>query len=171
MTLADAADALTPPDPPQPFAESVADAFAALAQQRQSELTRAIKVPRYTPPIGVLVRPISEDEFNDSLKQRAKAGSDYRVLHGADLLARACKGIFLLVGTRRVALNPDDPDGDWPTFGIGLQPFLGFNAGDEAVMWVRALFRTDADVISAAEELVSWSGYANAEVREQLAGE
>jgi hypothetical protein len=171
--LEQAAVALAPqPGPPPPPDATVADAFAALAVQVREEVSRPIRVPRYDPPVWVQVRPLSEEEYSTSLSGRtAQPDHRFRVLHAADLLVRACTGIFLTVGDRKVALNPHDPDGPWPTFSVDLQPFLGVDAGDEAVDWVLALFRTEPDVIAAAEELVRWSGYGNAQVKEQLAGE
>lgn len=172
--LDDAGQALQPqPGPPPPPDEAVADAFARLEAQARAEITRSIRVPRWDPPIGIKVRPLTEDEYVDSLRTRDGAQTaGKRLLHAADLLARACIGIFLQVGKdRRVALNPEDPDGEWPTFGAGLRPFLGRDCGDEAASWVIGLFRTEPDVIAAADELVAWSGYGNKQVKERLAGE
>lgn len=167
---------LAPPAPPPP-AGSVLDQIDQLVAQAQDDVELVIRAPGYSPPLWLSCRPLSEEEYQESLRRHTtpgrggKVAADWRVWHATDLVVRACQGIFIAHEGRRYAPIPGAADGPLPTFGAALQPFLGIDAGDQATLWARAFFRCDGRLIAFADELVARSGYGDRAVKELLEGE
>lgn len=146
--------------------------LTSLRARRQAavkELHADLEVPRLDPPVYVRFRPVTQAETETVTKRFAKSkDKDKTVLINAVLLAQACQGVFEVIDGEEVSIDDQDRHGDWPKFDDTLAELLGVEA-TKASDVVRALYLTDADVISTAVKLAEWSGF-NLEAIEERSG-
>lgn len=153
------------------------DALTHLAQRRDEivdEQVLDLPIPRWeNPEIHVLYKPTEHEVVRKNGMAVAKAKSNVsetELNQAASLLAWSCTGIYALVDGERYSLNAAAPKGELTRFDDDLADNLGISGAPTRSI-VRKLFVTDADLLSASNKLIAWSGYADQEVDEALSGE
>lgn len=122
-------------------------------------LTFDLEVPRLDPPVYVRYKAVSQrrvEEIGRLVDRRRE--KDKTVVFNATVLADACQGIFEVIDGEKVSVDHEDRGGDWPKFDQRLAELLGVRA-KKAVELVRVLYKTDGDLITAAQKLVELSGF------------
>jgi len=129
------------------------------------------RVPRLDPPVFVRFKPIPSAKIDQLNVQMSKSKDpDKTAVMNARAVAHSCIGIFEKVDGENVSIDTDHPDEDWPVFDGRLAELLGVPDTGRPEDLVRALYLTDGDVIKAATELTTWSGYAERDEDEEFAG-
>lgn len=153
--------------------------------RRRDEIIKAqvldIRVPRWTDPVIVVkCRPVEHPQIRGLLmrveKAKPKDRAEAEVDANADLLIRGCIAIVAILDDgKEYSLRPGDPHGEPTLFdedlahNFGLHDRLGRKPTARDV--VRALFITDADIITAANSLAEFSGYKTQDADDELVGE
>ncbi len=149
-----------------------------LAKRREEILAEQILdlgVPRWDDPdIHVLYKPLSHEVIRKTFRRVEKAKPAERdrveVEANADLLVKACTGIYALIDDERYSLRPGDEKGELTTFDEDLAENLGVE-DRRAISVCRALFFTDGDMLQHVIQLQRFSGYAEDDTDRQLEGE
>lgn len=130
------------------------------------------RVPRLDPPVFVRFKPLTGARIEQINKAAEKSKDpDASTIGNATALADACVGIFEVVDGRKVSIDPDGAEDDWPRFDARLAGLLGLPEGiTSASTIVRALYLTDGDITSEAGAVTAWSGFAGEEALEEFAG-
>jgi len=93
----------------------------------------------------------------------------------ADILIRGCVGVVAIVDGKEYSLRPGDENGEPTKFDQDLAENLGVEGiggrPPTARQVVRSLFLTDGDILSAASEVIRFSGYREAEADSTILGE
>jgi len=152
--------------------------------RRRNEIIQAqvleLRVPRWTDPVIIVkCRPVEHAQIRGLLmrveKTKPKDRAEAEVEANADLLIRGCIGIVAVLDDHEYSLRPGDPHGEPTLFDDDLARNLGLHDGlgrkPTARDVVRALFITDADIISAANSLAEFSGYKTQDADDEIAGE
>lgn len=139
--------------------------LASLRERREVAVSKLFTdrvVPRLEPAtVWVRYKPIPQRRIEAANKQAAASkDKDRDVIANAAVLAEACLGVFEDLDGKLVSIDPEDRDGDWPTFNDRLAELLGVRAGKAGDI-VRGLYLTDGDVISTVREVVKWSGFVD----------
>lgn len=162
---------LTPPETGEvPAAEgSVLATLRERREQAVAALHKDLRVPRLEPPVYVRFRPISQPAIEQANKRAsASKADDAATAANAAVLAGACIGVFEVdEDGAEVSVDPDNAT--WPQFDKRLARLLGVKAGKAADV-VRALYLTDGDVIATVTKLAEWSGFNEAELERDAAG-
>lgn len=138
--------------------------------------TLDLQVPRWDDPeIIVQYQPLEHEVIRRAQTALEKAPKGKRgqaeVDGNVDLLVRACVAVVARIDEQEYSLRPGDPKGEPTTFDPDLAQNLGMHEGATARQVVKYLFITDGDIISAAQELIRWSGYRETEADEHIVGE
>jgi hypothetical protein len=91
-----------------------------------------------------------------------------------DLLIKGCVAVFARLpgDDRAYSLREGDWEGEPTTFDVDLARNLGLDHdGVTARETVKALFITEGDIISHAQELIDFSGYRESEADDGVSGE
>lgn len=124
-----------------------------------------LPVPRWTDPeIFVRYHPLDHPTIRriqgqvDRVPAKDKAAAE--VASHMDILIRACEAVYARLGDEKFSLRPDDPRGSLTKFDPDLADNLGLPEDDRSARaTVRALFLTDGDIISTANQVIKFSGY------------
>lgn len=158
-------------------------ALFSLKERRQEVLEEQIlhlPVPRWeNPAIVVKYKPVEHSFIRAAQERVRKASNDKKaeveLLSNADMLIRGCVAVVAVVDGKEYSLRPGDEHGEPTRFDQDLAENLGVEGiGDKpptARQVVRSLFITDGDILSAANEVVKFSGYREAEADSALVGE
>lgn len=157
--------------------------LSSLKERRQQVLEEQVlrlPVPRWNDPsIVVKYKPVDHSFIRQAQGRVEKANkdrqADVEVEANADILIRGCVGVVAVIDGKEYSLRPGDEDGE-PTL---FDPDLAENLGVEGIggkpptarKVLRSLFITDGDVLSAATELIKFSGYREAEADSTILGE
>lgn len=170
--------------PPVPAVATVSAADGsplADLRSRRAKLIEALwvdlEVPRWAddggPSIWVRYKPIGPGFVTATVEKRFKAkgtlGKDWLDYAHADVLIEACVGVFAKDGDATYSLRPADPDGEWTKFDPDLAASLGLDT-KMAVDVVRALYLTSADLKTAVDQLIDWSGQESARADKDAQG-
>jgi hypothetical protein len=167
-----------PPPPPtarpvHPGSEQSRLQKAIQAARQKRHLDRAVTE---LPQIVVSYRTVGEDEREKIVEKYSKGGRTppaVRYLINAEILAKACIGIFEIVdGEQHTRGDFLDADGeDALTFSDErFQEIVGATVGSSTSA-VRALYGTDnGDVIGLGDELMQFSGFMGPELAEAIRG-
>lgn len=157
--------------------------LGSLKERRQEVLEKQVlrlPVPRWDDPvIVVMYKPVDHSLIRLAQGKVEKAGRDKQaeveVESNADILIRGCVGVVAVVDGKEYSLRPDDENGEPTRFDKDLAENLGVEgAGGKpptARQVVRSLFITDGDILSAASEVIKFSGYRDAEADSVVLGE
>lgn len=149
-------------------------------QQVLEEQVLRLPVPRWEDPVIVVhYGPVEHTFIKAAQTRMEKAGNDKKadaeVDANADILIRGCKAVVAVVDGKEYSLRPDDPEGEPTVFDQDLAENLGVaGVGGKpptARQVVRALFITQGDILSAANELIKFSGYRETEADAAIVGE
>lgn len=154
-------------------------ALGQLKERREQIFTKQVltlPVPRWEDPvIKVRYRPVPHDLIRNAQRrvERTKKNAQAKEeLYGnMDLLIKSCVGVVAVIDGQEYSLWPNEPKGELTTFDADLAENLGLPNGATARQVVQALFITDGDILSQAQELVEWSGYRETEADDELEGE
>lgn len=112
-------------------------------------------------------RPMDDRRAKRVSKKHTKAKDDEADLrYNASLIGEFCVGIYRKVNGEEVNVDPDDPDGEWPTFGS-----IAADENVNVIEVVRQVFVTDGSIHSCSQALSEWSDYRKAEEAETDLGE
>lgn len=157
--------------------------LSSLKERRQQVLEQQIlrlPVPRWEDPVIVVhYKPVEHSFIRGAQERVKKAGTDKKadveIDANADMLIRGCVGVVAIVDGKEYSLRPGDEEGEPTRFDADLAENLGIEgAGGKpptARAVVRSLFITDGDILSAANELVKFSGYRETEADAAVVGE
>lgn len=144
-------------------------------QQVLKEQILSLPVPRWSDPaIVVKYQPVPHAFIRKAQSRLEKATKERRaeleIEANADILIHGCVAVVAVLDGREYSLRPGDPEGEPTTFDADLAENLGVE-GSSARKVLRALFLTDGDIMSAATELIKFSGYRETEADAELLGE
>lgn len=153
--------------------------LASLKERRQEviqEQVLRLPVPRWSnPEIVVLYKPVEHHIIRAAQDRVQKAPKDKKYaleLDGnADLLVRGCIGVVAVIDGQDYSLREGDPTGEPTRFDPDLAANLGLDDNATARAVVKALFITEGDILSAAQSLITWSGWRETEADTSLQGE
>lgn len=157
--------------------------LSSLKERREEVLAEQVlrlPVPRWNDPVIIVkYKPVPHGFIRAGQQRVEKASarqkSEIEVDANADILINGCVGVMAVVDGREYSLRPDDPNGDLTLFDEDLAENLGVEGvggrPPTARSVVRALFLTDGDILSAAGEIVKFSGYRETEADSDLSGE
>lgn len=157
--------------------------LSSLKERRQQVLEEQIlrlPVPRWDDPvIVVLYKPVDHGFIRGSQKRVEKASkdrqADVELEANADILIRGCVGVVGVIDGRDFSLRPNDPYGEPTVFDADLAENLGLEGiggkPPTARRVLQNLFITDGDILSAATEVIKFSGYREAEADSTILGE
>lgn len=157
--------------------------LSSLKERRQQVLEQQVlrlPVPRWDDPvIVVMYKPVEHGFIKAAQTRVEKAGADKKadveLEANADILIRGCTGVVAVVDGTEYSLRPGDEGGEPTVFDKDLAENLGVEGvgGKPATarQVVRSLFITDGDILSAANELIKFSGYRETEADAALVGE
>lgn len=161
-----------------------ASSILSSLKERRKEVLEAqvlrLAVPRWEDPVIVIMYKPVEHGFIKSVQTRVeKAKADRRaeveVEANVDILIRGCLGVVAIVDGKEYSLRPGDEEGEPTVFDADLAENLGVDGvggkSPTARQVVRELFITDGDILSAANELIKFSGYQETEADSALVGE
>lgn len=158
----------------QPVPAADGSELSSLRSRRarvREQLHFDLEVPRYDPPVLVRYKPVPQEKIEQTFERTKKMrGKDRTAVTNAIILAGACIGVFEVIDGEEVSVDPDDRAGEWPTFGPRLAGILGEPMAKKASDVVRALYLTDGDLISTAQELAALSGYAQDQIERDSSG-
>ena len=149
-------------------------------EQVLKEQVLRLPVPRWNnPTIVVLYIPVDHGFIRNSQKRIEKAPKDRQseveMEVNSDILIRGCVGVVAVIDGVDYSLRPGDPHGEPTMFDADLAENLGLDGAGGRPPTARAvlrhLFIADGDVLSAASEVIKFSGYREAEADEQILGE
>lgn len=162
---------------------SAPSVLSSLKERRQQVLEQQIlslPVPRWEDPVIVVkYKPVEHGFIRAAQDRVRKAGNDKKadveIEANADMLIRGCVGVAAIVDGKEYSLRPGDEEGELTVFDKDLADNLGVEGvggkPPTARAVVRSLFITDGDILSAANELVKFSGYRETEADTVLVGE
>lgn len=153
--------------------------LSSLKERRQqviAEQQLALAVPRWSDPVIVVkYKPLPHELIRASQTRLENAPKAKRagleVDLNADLLIRGCTAVVAVVDGEEYSLRSGDPTGEPTLFDADLAENLGLDDAAKARDVVKALFITEPDIISAAQSLITWSGYKETEADDSLRGE
>lgn len=157
--------------------------LSSLKERRQQVLEEQVlrlPVPRWdNPTIVVKYRPVEHSFIRRGQSAVEKAGKDKQaeveLNSNADILIRGCAGVVAILEGREYSLRRGDEHGDPTLFDQDLAENLGVEGSGgkppTARQVVRTLFLTDGDILSAASELIRFSGYRETEADAAVVGE
>jgi hypothetical protein len=132
---------------------SALEAFRARRKRRRYV---DLRVPDTEPAIWVRYGPLPQHRIDAHVLRYARSkDKDRTVKRESALLAEACIGVFEVVDGREVSIDPDDRDGEWPTFGERLAELLGIPATSAGEV-VRDLYGEDAAVMATSAKYADW---------------
>lgn len=149
-------------------------------QQVMAEQVKRLPVPRWEDPVIVVTyRPVDHSYIRQAQSKVEKAGRDKQgeveVESNADILIRGCVSVVGIINGKEYSLRPGDPEGEPTKFDQDLAENLGVEGvggrAPTARQVVRSLFLTDGDILSAASEIIRFSGYREAEADSTILGE
>lgn len=162
---------------------SAPSVLSSLKEKRQEVLDKQVlplRVPRWDDPV-ILVRykPVEHGLIRAAQHRVEKAGADKKaqveVDSNADILIQGCIAVVAVVDGKEYSLRPGDELGEPTRFDRDLAENLGIEGEGgkppTARMVVRGLFITGGDILSAATELVKFSGYRETEADAAVLGE
>jgi hypothetical protein len=148
----------------------VTTALAALKARREGKREERhldLRVPGMEPPVWVRYGPIPKGVAEEiTEKWRTSKDRDRTVKREAQLLTEACRGLFEVVDGRKVSIDPDDRDGEWPRFDRRLAALIGSDE-ESAVALLREVYEEDGDIIAASTRYASWWERTTEELAEQ----
>lgn len=157
--------------------------LSSLKERRQQVLEEQIlrlPVPRWDDPVIVVHYKPVEHGFISAARTRVEKATpdkkaDVELDANADILIRGCTGVVAIVDGQEYSLRPGDEDGEPTVFDKDLADNLGVEGvggkAPTARAVVRSLFITDGDILSAANELIKFSGYRETEADAAVVGE
>lgn len=166
------------PTPAPPVRAATGSPLLALRDRRkalQDKLFIDLQVPRWGedggPRVYVRYGPANTSWYADEaqkIQKMSRKPTDWMTKLNANLLVRACVGVFAVEGedplspedTRtKFSLRDGDPTGEWTKFDTDLAYSLGLDEGTASAIAVcRELFFTDADLATAAQQVLKFSG-------------
>lgn len=168
------------PDTPIPTIPPARDSVLGNLKARRESIAKAqvkeIPVPRWEDPeVWVIYEPLEHpfirSKFSTIEKAENRKKGEVEVNVNADVLIKACVGVYAKLGGKRYSLRPDEPDGELTRFDPDLAANLGLPENATAREVVRSLFFTDGDIISTAQQVIEFSGYRENEATEEIEGE
>lgn len=167
-----------PAHPASPLSNLRARRESILAQQ-----VLDLPVPRWEDPtLVVRYRPVDHTLISKSRARIDKATKNQQgqveLDTNTDLIVQGCVGVFARIGgvphacTDVDVWEPIDLDAydGWDRFSPHLGETLGAE-GQTARAVARALFFTDGDIMSHANEVIQFSGYKEADTDDEISGE
>jgi hypothetical protein len=157
--------------------------LSSLKERRQQVLDEQVlrlPVPRWDDPvIVVLYKPVEHSFIRIAQDRVSKTNADkaasVELDVNADILIRGCVGVVAILDGVEYSLRLGDENGDPTRFDGDLAMNLGVEGigGKEptARAVVKSLFLTGGDILSAATEVVKFSGYRETEADATLVGE
>lgn len=157
--------------------------LSSLKERRQQVLEEQIlrlPVPRWeNPTIVVKYRPVEHSFIRQAQTKVEKATKDRRadveVGANADILIRGCAGVIAVIDGKEYSLRPGDEHGEPTLFDQDLADNLGIDGSGgkppTARQVLQTLFITEGDILSAASEVIRFSGYREAEADSTILGE
>lgn len=157
--------------------------LSSLKERRQQVLEEQVlrlAVPRWdNPSIVVMYKPVEHTLIRAAQTRLEKAPVDKRAgieMDGnIDVLIRGCAGVVAVLDGQEYSLRPGDENGEPTLFDKDLAENLGVegtgNQSPTARQVVRALFITEGDILSAASQLINFSGYRETEADAAIVGE
>lgn len=135
-----------------------------------------LSVPRWNDPeIVVRFKPLEHETIRSIQGRVSKAPKKEQgraeVRAHVDLLIRACDAVIARIDDESYSLRPGDPHGEPTLFDKDLAENLGLDDGATARDVVQALYITHGDIISAANQVVRFSGYNVDAADEAILGE
>lgn len=157
-------------------APSILTSLKERRQQVLEEQVLPLPVPRWDNPVIVVKYKPVEHGFIRAAQDRVKKASndkkaEVEVDSNADMLIRGCLGVVAIVNDKEYSLRSGDEEGEPTRFDSDLAANLGLEGKATARQVVRNLFITDGDILSAANELVKFSGYRETEADAAVVGE
>lgn len=153
-------------------AQSLRDRIAA----RRAETNKPFVLETPIEGVWVSYRTMPSHKLDAIHKRRKKnKGRGWALAVNIDVLIDTCVGVHERIDGKLVSIDPDDRDGDPPTFtSPRLLELLGVES-QRASDAVRELYAVtdeyDGDVITAANEVLHRSGLAAAVEAEEMPGE
>lgn len=143
-------------------------------QKIVEQQTLDLPVPRWDNPVIVVrYKPVDHKVFraaNNAVERVSPdKKSEVEVNVNADILIRACVGVFAVVNGNRYSLREGEPESEWTKFDPELAANLGCEPSARAV--VKSLFITEADILSTANRIAEFSGYKEQEADDSILGE
>lgn len=163
--------------------ESSLSVLSSLKERRQQVLEEQVlrlPIPRWdNPAITVKYKPVEHSFIRQAQNRVEKANKDRKadteVEANADILIRGCVGVIAIVDGKEYSLRPGDENGEPTLFDQDLAENLGMESiggkPPTARKVLQNLFITDGDILSAATELIRFSGYREAEADSTILGE
>lgn len=157
--------------------------LSSLKERRQQVLEEQVlrlSVPRWDDPIIVVMyKPVEHSFIRLAQSRVEKAGKDKQaeteVEGNADILIRGCAGVVAVVDGKEYSLRLGDENGEPTLFDRDLAENLGVEGiggkTPTARQVVRNLFITEGDILSAASEVIKFSGYRETEADSTILGE
>lgn len=157
--------------------------LSSLKERRQQVLEQQVlrlPVPRWeNPAIVVMYKPVEHGFIKTAQIRVEKAPpdkqADVELDANVDILIRGCVGVVAIIDGKEYSLRPGDEEGEPTVFDQDLAENLGVEGVNgkppTARAVVRSLFITDGDILSAANELVKFSGYRETEADAAVVGE
>lgn len=157
--------------------------LSSLKERRQQVLEEQVlrlPIPRWNDPVIVVkYKPVDHGFIRSAQKRVEKANrdrtSDIELEANADILIRGCIGVVAVIDGKEYSLRPGDETGEPTLFDADLAENLGVEGSGgkppTARQVLRNLFITDGDVLSAATEVIKFSGYREAEADSAILGE
>lgn len=187
MTTADDTEVWGGPEPARfpapvqdvPKRDSPLGNLKARREKQQAALFRDLLVPGWHEdpddpnPISIYVRckpsaPSTSGRAMERRKALRAKNPNWLELANADVLIDACVGVYAIQGApaedpatderHKISLREGDPDGDHTKFDQDLGEALGLVMPFVAADVVLALYPTEAQLVTAVNELVRWSG-------------
>lgn len=169
---------LTSPEstPPKGFSpDSVLGNLAERSKKIEAELFFDLRIPRWEDPeLWVKFKPASFAKLRETTERAEKAKkaaekAEITVNGHMDVLIDACVGVYALIDGEQFSLG-EDINGDLTRFDQNLA--ARFEMEDtRARAVVRELYKTDGDILGAANRLAELSGYGEQELQERTQGE
>lgn len=171
-------DEQTPAQPGSPLSNLRARRESIMAEQ-----TLDLPVPRWEDPVLVIrYRPVEHTQIKKNQARIEKAAKNQagqvELEANTDLVVQGAVGVFARMNGQTMVctdvdvwepVDLDSYDG-WDKFSPALGETLGAES-QSARGVVKALFFTDGDIMSHANEIIRFSGYKEAEADEALEGE
>ena len=159
---------------------SILSSLKERRQQVVEEQVKRLPVPRWSDPtIVVIYKPVEHQFIRQAQSRVEKSGKDKKaeaeVEANADILIRGCVAVVGVIDGKDYSLRLGDEYGEPTKFDQDLADNLGVEGvggrPPPARHVVRSLFVTDGDILSAATEVISFSGYREAEADSTILGE